>query len=107
MALKVFCVEICFRAVRARIFPIGIFGQGQRVLGRPSAVHGKSWPPRSISQDSSASLRTHHVGWWLYVIPQGRLEYVNTESQVADGLTKALDKRRFEAFRNAIGLKLA
>lgn len=36
-----------------------------------------------------------------------QLEYVNTESQVADGLTKALDKRRFETFRNAIGLEFA
>jgi hypothetical protein len=36
-----------------------------------------------------------------------QLEYVNTESQVADGLTKALDKGRFERFRKAIGLELA
>ena len=36
-----------------------------------------------------------------------QLEYVNTESQVADGLTKALDKGRFETFRKAIGLELA
>jgi hypothetical protein len=36
-----------------------------------------------------------------------QLEYVNTESQVADGLTKALDKGRFQTFRNAIGLELA
>jgi hypothetical protein len=36
-----------------------------------------------------------------------QLEYVNTERQVADGLTKALDKGRFERFRKAIGLELA
>lgn len=36
-----------------------------------------------------------------------QLEYVNTESQVADGLTKALDKGRFQTFGNAIGLELA
>jgi hypothetical protein len=36
-----------------------------------------------------------------------QLEYVNTESQVADGLTKALNKGRFETFRRAIGLELA
>ena len=35
-----------------------------------------------------------------------QLEYINTESQVADGLTKALDKGRFQTFRNAIGLEL-
>jgi hypothetical protein len=36
-----------------------------------------------------------------------QLEYVNTESQVADGMTKALDRGRFQTFRKAIGLELA
>ena len=36
-----------------------------------------------------------------------QLKYVNTERQVADGLTKVLDKGRFEKFRKAIGLELA
>ena len=35
------------------------------------------------------------------------IEYVKTENQVADGLTKALDKRRIEVFRNTIRLELA
>lgn len=33
------------------------------------------------------------------------LKYVPTENQVADGLTKALPKDRFIAFRNAVGLE--
>jgi len=33
------------------------------------------------------------------------LQYIGTESQVADGLTKALDKIKFERFRKAIGLE--
>ena len=36
-----------------------------------------------------------------------QLEYIETEGQVADGLTKALDKIRFERFRKAIGLEPA
>lgn len=36
-----------------------------------------------------------------------QLEYIKTEGQVADGLTKALDKIRFERFRKAIGLEPA
>ena len=36
-----------------------------------------------------------------------QLEYIDTERQVADGLTKALDKVRFERFRKAIGLEPA
>ena len=36
-----------------------------------------------------------------------QLEYIKTEGQVADGLTKALDKVRFERFRKAIGLEPA
>ena len=36
-----------------------------------------------------------------------QLEYIETEGQVADGLTKALDKVRFERFRKAIGLEPA
>jgi hypothetical protein len=35
------------------------------------------------------------------------LQYTETESQVADGLTKALDKIKFERFRKAIGLEQA
>lgn len=33
------------------------------------------------------------------------LEYVQTSKQVADGLTKALPKDAFEAFREALGLE--
>ena len=33
------------------------------------------------------------------------LEYVPTEKQVADGLTKALYKDKFKAFRKLIGLE--
>jgi hypothetical protein len=36
-----------------------------------------------------------------------QLEYIETERQVADGLTKALDKVRFERFRKAMGLESA
>jgi hypothetical protein len=33
------------------------------------------------------------------------LEYIQTSKQVADGLTKALPKDSFEAFRDALGLE--
>jgi hypothetical protein len=33
------------------------------------------------------------------------LATLDTENQVADGLTKALDKIKFERFRKAIGLE--
>ena len=35
------------------------------------------------------------------------LQYTETESQVADGLIKALDKIKFERFRKAIRLEQA
>jgi hypothetical protein len=35
------------------------------------------------------------------------LQYVPTEDQVADGLTKALPKDKFIKFRDAIGLESA
>jgi hypothetical protein len=34
------------------------------------------------------------------------LQYIPTEKQVADGLTKALLKNKFIAFKNALGLKM-
>jgi hypothetical protein len=34
-----------------------------------------------------------------------QLKYIDTNEQVADGLTKALDKARFERFRRDIGLE--
>ncbi len=36
---------------------------------------------------------------------QVSLQYIPTEKQVADGLTKALPKDRFVAFREAVGLE--
>jgi hypothetical protein len=34
-----------------------------------------------------------------------QLKYIDTNKQVADGLTKALDKARFGRFRRNIGLE--
>lgn len=33
-----------------------------------------------------------------------KLEHTPTDSQIANGLTKALDKNRFKRFREAIGV---
>jgi hypothetical protein len=46
---------------------------------------------------------------WHYVRERAldgdvELQYVPTEQQIADGLTKALPKDRFIAFRNALGI---
>jgi hypothetical protein len=54
--------------------------------------------------------RTKHIDLqWHYVRERAldgdvELQYVPTEQQIADGLTKALPKDRFIAFRNALGI---
>ena len=66
------------------------------------AVHGQikkaHWPVRK----NVTNLILHHL-----TLSPSIIEYVKTENQVADGLTKALDKRRIEIFRNTIRLELA
>jgi len=53
---------------------------------------------------------TKHIGIQHHFVREKQqsgevdLQYIPTEQQVADGLTKALPRDKFEAFRDALGL---
>src|ERR1700722_7880623 len=65
----------------------------------------------SLAKDPRFHARTKHIAiqhhWVREQIADEKiqLEYVSTAKQVADGLTKALPKTPFEAFRDALGLE--
>jgi hypothetical protein len=65
----------------------------------------------ALAKDPQFHARTKHIDMQHHFVREKvsdgtiQLEYVDTENQVADGLTKALDKIKFERFRKAIGLE--
>jgi hypothetical protein len=65
----------------------------------------------ALAKDPRFHARTKHIAiqhhWVREQIANEtiQLEYVSTAKQVADGLTKALPKAPFEAFRDALGLE--
>jgi hypothetical protein len=64
----------------------------------------------ALAKDPQFHARTKHIDMPNHFVREKvsdgttQLEYVDTENQVGDGLTKALDKIKFERFRKAIGL---
>lgn len=67
----------------------------------------------ALAKNAQFHARTKHIDIQHHFVREKvnegviQLEYIETERQVADGLTKALDKVRFERFRAAIGLESA
>ena len=65
----------------------------------------------ALAKDPRFHPRTKHIGVQHHWIREQiasesvQLEYISTAKQVADGLTKALPRRTFEVFREALGLE--
>ena len=73
-------------------------------------LYGDNQGAIAMAKNPQFHARTKHIDLqWHYVrerVSDGdvELQYVPTEQQIADGLTKALPKDRFIVFRNALGL---
>ena len=74
-------------------------------------IHCDNQGAVALAKNPQAHARSKHIDiQWHYQrekIEDKTVEfrYVPTEDQVADGLTKALSKDKFIAFRNALGLE--
>jgi len=79
----------------------------------PSAVilYGDNQGAIALAKNPVYHGRTKHIDIQHHFVREKvesgdvRLEYIPTEQQIADGLTKPLPKDRFEAFRKALGVE--
>ena len=79
----------------------------------PSAIiiFGDNQGAIALAQNPQLHARTKHIAIQHHFVREQQgagtvdLQYIPTEGQVADGLTKALPKDRFIAFRDAVGLE--
>ena len=74
-------------------------------------LYGDNQGAIALSKDPAFHARSKHVAiqlkWQREMVAQGHVDikWTPTDEQIADGLTKALPKDRFEAFRKALGLE--
>jgi hypothetical protein len=74
-------------------------------------VFGDNQGAISLAKTPQFHSRTKHIAIQHHFVREKQtegkvdLQYIPTEQQVADGLTKALPKNRFVKFRDALGLK--
>ncbi len=79
----------------------------------PSAtiIFGDNQGAIALAKNPQFHARTKHIAIQHHFVREQQtagtvdLQYIPTEKQVADGLTKALPKDQFIAFRNEVGLE--
>lgn len=75
-------------------------------------IHCDNQGAMALAKNPEFHARSKHIGIQHHFVREKisngdiELKFVPTEQQIADGLTKALPKDRFEAFRRALGLEL-
>jgi hypothetical protein len=75
-----------------------------------TVIYGDSQSAIALTKNPEFYARTKHVDIQHHFVREkqqsGEVDprYIPTEQQVVDGLTKALPRNKFEAFRNALGL---
>lgn len=76
-----------------------------------TVIYGDNQGAIALAKNPQFHARTKHIDIQYHFVrekqPEGQvsLQYIPTEKQVADGLTKALPKDRFIAFGEAVGLE--
>lgn len=77
-----------------------------------TVIHCDNQGAMALAKNPEFHARTKHIGIQHHFVREKisdgdiELKFVPTEQQIADGLTKALPKDRFEEFRRALGLEL-
>lgn len=75
-------------------------------------IHCDNQGAIALAKNPEFHARTKHIGIQHHYVRERvsdgevELKFVPTEQQIADGLTKALPRDRFEQFRSALGLEL-
>lgn len=83
-------------------------GEGQAPVA--TIIYGDNQGAIALAKNPQFHARTKHIDVQHHFVREKQhngevdLQYVPTDQQVADGLTKALPKDKFEVFRSALGL---
>lgn len=78
---------------------------------RATIIYCDNQGAMALAKDPQFHARTKHIDMQHHFVREKvsdgtiQLEYVDTENQVADGLTKPLERIKFERFRKAISLE--
>ncbi|KAI0997805.1 hypothetical protein K3495_g10381 [Podosphaera aphanis] len=77
---------------------------------KTTIIFGDNQGAIALIKNPQFHARTKHIGVQHYFVREKTadgsvdIRYINTRDQVADGLTKALSKDRFQRFRKALGI---
>ena len=73
-------------------------------------IYGDNQGAIALARNPQFHARTKHIDTQHHFVREKQhsgevdLQYIPTDQQVADGLTKALPRDKFEVFRSALGL---
>ena len=101
------------QASKEAIWLRSVFAQLLREIDSPQAtvIYGDNQGAIALAKNPQLHSRTKHLDIQTHFVREKQVEgrvdlrYIPTDQQIADGLTKALCKDRFIAFRHSLGLE--